>query len=216
MEILPFGDRGLLITGIDPMNLDSLFSHLEKAFILEPAPYFIRRGLDTILVESKSPGIKIDVIRNLLDSWIGDSGLAKNEDNNLKIIEIPCLYDGEDLKALSESLNIDVNTISDMHKNTLWKVALVGFAPGFPYLLPYENKEATNLFQKIARLETPRTSVPAGSVAVAAGMSAIYPSKMPGGWNLIGRTELLLFDAMAATPSLLQTGDIVRFVEVHQ
>ena len=87
----------------------------------------------------------------------------------------------------------------------------LGFAPGMPYLIPKESSAASHLFDQLPRKSNPRTRVPAGSVEVAVGMSIIYPTAMPGGWHLIGKTQIQLFDPTDNSPSLLVPGDLVRF-----
>jgi KipI family sensor histidine kinase inhibitor len=87
---------------------------------------------------------------------------------------------------------------------------MIGFAPGFPYLLGLDPALA------LPRLATPRTRVPAGSVAVGGAQAGIYPRESPGGWRLLGRTPAVLFDAGRAQPALLQPGDRVRFVPIDE
>jgi KipI family sensor histidine kinase inhibitor len=88
-------------------------------------------------------------------------------------------------------------------------VAALGFSPGFGYLTTTDP-----LFAQVARRPDPRRRVPAGSVALAAGMCAVYPSPTPGGWQLIGSTKATLFDSEVRPPNLLVVGDLVQFVEV--
>ena len=127
-----------------------------------------------------------------------------------KEIAIDVDYTGEDLKSASALLGMTASELIKVHQETIWEVALIGFAPGFPYLVPLNETRLDNL----PRLETPRERVPAGAVAIAAGMSCVYPSAMPGGWQLIGTTTAKLFDATNnKNPSLLSAGDIVRFRE---
>jgi KipI family sensor histidine kinase inhibitor len=114
-------------------------------------------------------------------------------------------YDGEDLPAIAQTLGIDRERVIELHCAPTYTVAFMGFAPGFPYLigLPPE--------LELPRLVTPRVDVPAGSVAVAAAYCGIYPRSSPGGWNLLGRTDVTLFDADHHPPALLAPGDQVRF-----
>jgi KipI family sensor histidine kinase inhibitor len=118
---------------------------------------------------------------------------------------------GLDNSSLSEKLNLPESEIIALHTQTIWEVALIGFAPGFPYLVPKNNVEIWN---NISRLSSPRTKVPKGSVALAAGLSAIYPAEMPGGWNVIGTTDFILFDPKLEKPATLTAGDIVEFTEL--
>jgi len=211
MNVALFGDRAVLVSEVDKKDFNHVANWLK--ITLNDEGYEIRKGLDTILVESNFPTVEIeDKVESTLAWFTKDKG-EENKIESSQVIEIPCLYDGEDLETLSKKLNISVDEIITIHKNILWKVALVGFAPGFPYLVPTDESKV-NIFAKASRLDTPRSAVPAGSVAIAAGMSAIYPSQMPGGWNLIGRTQTVLFDATSMTPSLLNVDNLVKFVEV--
>ena len=90
-------------------------------------------------------------------------------------------------------------------------MAFTGFAPGFPYLRAEPHGGAAQRLLDLPRLATPRTEVPAGSVAVAAGYCGVYPRVSPGGWNLLGRTDVVLFDAERDPPALLEPGTRVRF-----
>lgn len=123
-------------------------------------------------------------------------------------IEIPVCYGGEygpDLGAVASHAVSDPNTIVARHAAGTYTVAMLGFAPGFPYLLGLDPS------LHVPRRDTPRTRVPAGSVAIGGGQTGIYPRELPGGWNLIGRTPLVLFDPRREPPCLLGPGDRVRF-----
>ncbi len=122
--------------------------------------------------------------------------------------EIPVCYGGshgEDLPALARHLGLPDEAVVARHAGADYRVAMLGFAPGFPYLLGLDPVLA------MPRRSDPRPRVPAGSVAIGGLQTGIYPADLPGGWHLIGRTPLRLFDAHAGTPSLLAAGDRVRF-----
>jgi KipI family sensor histidine kinase inhibitor len=133
----------------------------------------------------------------------------KSDDNAPRppAITIPVRYDGTDLGTAATALGISPEEVVRKHVATDYTVAFVGFSPGFPYLIAPERVPLLEL----ARLGTPRTEVPAGSVAVAAGYCGIYPRASPGGWNLLGRTEVVLFDPERERPALLEPGMRVRF-----
>jgi KipI family sensor histidine kinase inhibitor len=116
-------------------------------------------------------------------------------------------YDGGDLDAVAATLGISREAVVEVHSGVEYTVAFVGFSPGFPYLVAAEPSQLLEL----PRLATPRTEVPAGSVAVAAGYCGIYPRASPGGWNLLGRTDVVLFDPERERPALLEPGMPVRF-----
>lgn len=117
-------------------------------------------------------------------------------------------YDGADLDRVAETAGIGADEVVELHTGAEYRVAFTGFAPGFGYLtgLPEPLRQP--------RLHTPRTSVPAGSVAVAGEFTGVYPRSSPGGWRLLGRTSAVLFDPRAERPALLAPGDTVRFRSV--
>lgn len=122
-------------------------------------------------------------------------------------VEIPVVYDGEDLADVGTALGCDPREVVRRHTEEDWTVAFCGFAPGFGYLTG-----ATNVWD-VPRRPTPRTSVPAGSVALAGEFSGVYPRASPGGWQLIGRTDVAVFDLDQDPPALLRPGIRVRFVD---
>lgn len=122
--------------------------------------------------------------------------------------EIAVTYDGEDLAEVAASRRVRPQDVAELHSGAEYTVAFIGFQPGFPYLIGLPQELA------VSRLASPRVKVPAGSVAIAEEYTGIYPDATPGGWRLIGRTEVVLFDPASTPPSLLQPGDVVRFVPV--
>ncbi len=118
---------------------------------------------------------------------------------------IPVVYDGPDLDELAALAGMGRSEAIRLHSSASYTVAFLGFSPGFAYLA------GAPAPLHLPRLATPRTSVPAGSVAVAAGMTAVYPQPTPGGWRLIGRTDTAMFDPVRPDPALLRPGDRVRF-----
>ena len=126
-------------------------------------------------------------------------------------VDIPVCYGGDfgpDLGALADHAGLGAAEVIARHAASTYQVAMLGFAPGFPYLFGLDPS------LQMARRATPRTHVPAGSVAIGGVQTGIYPSELPGGWQLIGRTPLTLFDARRDPPSLLMPGDRVRFVPI--
>src|SRR5690606_19723136 len=124
---------------------------------------------------------------------------------------LPVCYEGEaapDLAAVAATLGIRVDELIAAHSGTEYRVYMLGFLPGFPFMgdLPAH--------LRLPRRAQPRVRVPAGSVAIATGLTAIYPWESPGGWHLLGRCPVPLFDARRAAPALLAAGDRVRFTPV--
>ncbi len=126
-----------------------------------------------------------------------------------RTVEVPVVYGGDegpDLEAAAAELGMPTDELVRRHAAPEYTVAMIGFAPGFPYLLGLDPALA------LPRLATPRTAVPAGSVGIGGAQTGIYPRESPGGWRLIGRTPLALFDPAGDPPALLAPGDRVRFV----
>lgn len=124
------------------------------------------------------------------------------------VIDIPVCYDdafAPDLDAVVAHAGLPRQTVIANHTAAVYTVAMLGFAPGFPYLLGLDPA------LHVPRRASPRTRVPAGSVAIGGAQTGIYPRELPGGWNLIGRTPVSLFDPTRDTPALLAPGDRVRF-----
>jgi KipI family sensor histidine kinase inhibitor len=128
-----------------------------------------------------------------------------------RTIQIPVRYGGEhgiDLDAAAAELGLTPAALVERHAAPLYTVAMIGFAPGFPYL------DGLDAALALPRLATPRSRVPAGSVGIGGAQTGIYPRESPGGWRLLGRTPLALFDPAADPPSRLLPGDRVRFVAI--
>ncbi|GMU44714.1 MAG: 5-oxoprolinase subunit PxpB [Xanthomonadales bacterium] len=137
--------------------------------------------------------------------------LAADAPSPSRLVEVPTRYggdDGPDLDAVSQATGLAPARVVELHVAGEYRVAAIGFRPGFPYLL--ELPEALRL----PRRSSVRPRVAAGSVAIAGAQTGIYPGESPGGWHLLGRTELALFDPSRSPPSLLLPGDRVRFVAV--
>jgi KipI family sensor histidine kinase inhibitor len=128
-----------------------------------------------------------------------------------RLVEIPTIYGGaagEDLELVAEVSGLSAGQVVELHASTEYEVFILGFSPGFPYMGIVPDAIA------LPRRPAPRARVPAGTVAIADRQTGIYPVETPGGWNLIGRTELVLWDPFREPPSLLAAGDRVRFVPV--
>ncbi len=126
-----------------------------------------------------------------------------------RCVEIPVVYGGEsgpDLAFVAAHTGLSADEVIRLHTAPSYTVYFIGFTPGFPYL------GGMDVRLTVPRLETPRTRVPAGSVGIAGPQTGVYPLESPGGWRIIGRTQLPLFDVAAHPPSLLSPGDEVRFV----
>jgi inhibitor of KinA len=125
-------------------------------------------------------------------------------------VEIPVLYDGEDLEFVSLRHHLTIDEVISIHTSKIYWIFMIGFLPGFPYMGTVDERIAT------PRKNSPRTRVPPGSVGIAGFQTGIYPQASPGGWQLIGKTPRKIFDANRTPLCLLKPGDSVRFYSIGQ
>ena len=170
-------------------------------------------GLDSVVVQNKTYDVELrHELKLVLEQYTSETEEYFQEQRDSSFIKILIEYNGEDLPRISQLLKTSEKDIIKAHQETLWEVALLGFVPGFGYLLP--SHSPVDYWTQIPRLNTPREKVQQGSVAVAAGMCAVYPNSMPGGWALIGNTQATLFDTKnTQSPTLYKAGDHIKFVE---
>lgn len=143
----------------------------------------------------------------LLEAWLRQ---AAPESVHSQILELPLWYAGEDLGFVAQACGLTKTQVIELHSAVEYRVGVIGFAPGFAYLGELDARLA------LPRRSTPRTRVPAGSLAIAERQTAIYPQASPGGWHLLGRCPWPLFDLRASPPCRLAVGDRVRFVPVDR
>jgi len=167
--------------------------------VIEYVPGFTSITVHYDPTRSDPPGEALARVLAELGEEPGDEGRA---------IEIPVCYGGElgpDLEAVAALHGMTAEAVVELHVAGEYRVHLVGFVPGFPYLGGLDPRLAT------PRRDSPRVAVPAGSVGIGGGQTGVYPIESPGGWHIIGRTPLRLFDARRDPPALLRAGDRVRF-----
>jgi inhibitor of KinA len=139
----------------------------------------------------------------LVEEPSGQAGGSPRDD--ARTIRIPVRYDGEDLKEVADRTGHTPDEVIALHSARDYHVYVIGFVPGFAYLGELEPSLV------LPRRSAPRKRVPPGSVAIAEAQTAVYPFATPGGWHLIGNTDVRMFDSAANEPSLLRVGDTVRF-----
>jgi KipI family sensor histidine kinase inhibitor len=161
----------------------------------------------TVLV-TVDDGLSTAGLRTGLATLSSDVAVPADQPPTSEVIDIEVDYDGPDLDEVAELTGLSRDEVVAAHTGQTWQAGFIGFAPGFAYLSGGDPRLA------VARRTEPRTSVPAGSVALAGEFSAIYPRSSPGGWQLIGRTDAVLFDVDRDPPALLPPGAVVRFVAV--
>lgn len=161
-------------------------------------------GARTLLVPFRPSAVSASALAAELRS----RPLERRATSAVRTVEIPVLYDGADLTEAAELLGWSPEELVRRHTSAAWTVGFVGFAPGFAYLTS-DDPELV-----VPRRASPRTRVPAGSVALAGPYSGVYPRESPGGWQLLGRTDAPVWDVTRERPALLLPGDEVRFVSV--
>jgi KipI family sensor histidine kinase inhibitor len=188
MDVTRFGEDGWLITADDPV---ALAAAIDARQLDDVVP-----GQHHVLLRGSSSAVEA-VLANLPDQ--PPRSAQRNP------VTLPARWDGPDLDDVARRAGMTATAVVEALQQTTLTVAFCGFAPGFGYL--------TGLDQRlhIPRRDRPRPNVPAGSIAIAAGYCAVYPTSSPGGWHLVGHCEALLFSPERANPSLLQPGDTVRF-----
>jgi KipI family sensor histidine kinase inhibitor len=196
MKVRRAGDAALLIETEAPHRLNAAVRALGRPEIVDVVP-----GARTVLVTA-APGT--DLAR--LGALLGDLTLPETSATGGDPLRVPVVYDGADLDEVASLTGLSPEQVVERHAASPFVVAYLGFAPGFGYLTGLDES------LHVPRRDSPRTSVPAGSVAIAGPYAAIYPSASPGGWRLLGRTTLRLWDPDREPPSLLQPGTRVRFV----
>ena len=166
----------------------------------------------SILVIYRSDRIRTDELRKHIEE-IGKAASEPITTEAGQLVTLPVWYGAEagpDLKALAESNGLTPDEVVQRHHALEYRVYAVGFAPGFAYLGEVDEAIAW------PRLATPRKHVPAGSVGIADRQTAVYPAESPGGWNLIGRCPVRIFDPMAAVPMPIAVGDRIQFEPISR
>ena len=210
-SLIPFGDSALLIKFGDEIDLsinrhvhalDALLCAKKITGVIETVPAYA-----TLLVYYDPLVLSfaqiVEQVRMKMES------VEENISRESRRIEVPVRYGGEqgpDLEFVAAYHRLSIKETVRIHTSREYIVYMMGFTPGFPYMGKLEDSIAT------PRLETPRTHVAAGSVGIAGAQTGIYPIDSPGGWRLIGRTGLQLFDPQAEAAFLFSPGDIVQFV----
>lgn len=163
----------------------------------------------TLLVRFEPPAnhaVVASAVRSAWAAWAVRPGADRRA--GAPEVTIPVVYDGADLAAVAAHTGLTEREVVAAHTGTSWTVAFCGFAPGFGYLVGGDPRLA------VPRRAESRVRVPAGSVALAGEFSGVYPRESPGGWQLIGRTEAVVWDTRADPPALLRPGVRVRFTRV--
>jgi 5-oxoprolinase (ATP-hydrolysing) subunit B len=196
--VRPYGDAAVLVEVDDPNAILGLRDALtDVAGVDELVP-----GARTLLIRfdarATSPSLLADAVT------AAEHGPVRQHDGGH--VDVDVHYDGADLDDVAAAAGCSVHAVIERHTASEYTVAFCGFAPGFAYLTGLDPS------LHVARMPSPRTSVPAGSVAIAGEFTGVYPRSSPGGWRLLGRTDAPLWDLDRTPPALLTPGTTVRFV----
>ncbi|WP_030343716.1 5-oxoprolinase subunit B family protein [Streptomyces sp. NRRL S-1022] len=203
MRTLPVGDDALLVEVSSGEEAQALHAELLR-----------RRAEGTLRVREIVPAARTVLLDGLAEParWAAELATARVPAvaaHAREPIALPVRYDGPDLAAVAERWGVSAREAARVHAGTEFTVAFCGFAPGFGYLTGLPDR------YHVPRHATPRTSVPAGAVALAGPYTGVYPRSSPGGWQLIGTTDAVLWDHTRVPAALLAPGTRVRFVPVE-
>lgn len=202
MKLMPCADSGLLVELSDMDEVLALYAHLDED-LPDGVVDMVPAAATLLLTIDRSRTDVESLARQVRSIEIGTHHRATTGE-----VEVPVIYDGEDLAEVARLTGLDERAVVEAHTGTPWTVAFCGFAPGFGYMVGGDER------LQVPRRDNPRTRVPRGSVAIAGEFASIYPRESPGGWQLIGRTSLEVWDIDREPPALLMPGTVVRYVEV--
>lgn len=206
MRVLPYGDRALLAE-FDSLEL-ALGAHASWSATPPPGVVELVPGARTVLVRIDPEVIGL----GHAEYWLREHPVTALDLPAGDTITLPAVYDGDDLDAVAAAWGCSVDDVAQRHSDIEWVCAFIGFTAGFGYLVP----AAAVSLPPVPRRATSRPQVPAGSIALAADYCGVYPRASAGGWQLIGRTNAVLWDAERDPPALVTPGTRVRFTEVQR
>jgi KipI family sensor histidine kinase inhibitor len=200
-RVLPCGDGAVLV------EVAGLAEVLPLAAAARELPGLVDvvPGARTVLLLAE-PGADLAGLRRAVLDLPVDADAGDDAEDPEDAVEIPVSYDGPDLEEVGRLTGLGADGVVEAHTSQPWRIAFGGFAPGFAYLAGDDER------LRVPRRDEPRTTVPAGSVGLAGEFSGVYPRASPGGWQLIGRTDAVLWDLDRDPPALLRPGGWVRFV----
>lgn len=214
--ISPVGDRAISIDFgqvIDPTINRHIRQTIERIKelqldgIIELVPTYC-----ALLVEYDAMLYSYSEICNIIEPTL-EEGMTNTTNELVTVVEVPTVYGGEfgpDLRFVASHNHLSEDEVISIHSGTDYLVYMLGFIPGFTYLGGMDPRIAT------PRLSSPRTLIPAGSVGIAGEQTGTYPSDSPGGWQIIGRTPVTMYDMSKAQAALLKAGDYVRYVPIDE
>jgi inhibitor of KinA len=229
MEVTPLGDSAVLVRVAENFE-DSPERALEQVLatqrclaaakipgVIELAPAYTTVALFYDPVHAIDAGAPVEDVFGWMEVRIRDAiskiKARRVQSTSSTVIEIPVCYDEEfgfDLEDVAKRAGVTPDEVVQLHSNAEYRVHCIGFTGGFPFLGGLPSKIAT------PRRETPRKEIPAGSVGIGGKQTGVYTIKSPGGWNIIGRTSLRLFDPTKNPPVRLRVGEKIRFRPINR
>lgn len=218
MKVMALGDSAVLVEFADHLDLptNARIQRLAQAirgqqvpWVRDVVPALVSLAVHVDLV-ALDHGDPIDPVRQLLERCL-DQALAAARSGNL--VRIPICYEAEfglDLDDIGQRTGLSTDEVIQRHLHSDFQVLMVGFAPGHPYL------GGLTPSLSVPRRSAPRVKMPCGAVAIANAQCVVYPFEIPGGWSVVGRTPLRVFDAARERPSLFEPGDRVRFERIDR
>jgi inhibitor of KinA len=220
MRIEPLGDSALLVRVVEEFDPEKSLDAVLRAAralalaaipgVIELAPAYTTIGIffDPARIDG------FDELKTTIEHALqSDLEPARPRAGGGTVVEVPVCYENEfapDLAEVAQHAGLSEDEVVHRHSDATYRVACVGFTPGFPYLSGLPRELAT------PRRATPRKEIPGGAIAIGGTQTGIYPRKSPGGWNIIGRTPLRLFDVERESPALFHAGDQLRFRQISR
>lgn len=214
-KFIPAGDCSLVMefgNSISPKinaNIRNMVKKIDESSI---------KGITEVIPTYRSIQIIYDPMKATYKELIGrlreiESSIDNGDVSSIRIVEIPTVYGGDygpDIEFIAKHNKLTIDEVIQIHTSRDYLVYMLGFTPGFGYLGGMDERIAT------PRLQVPRTKISGGSVGIAGSQTGIYPIDSPGGWQLLGRTPIKLYDPLFTPPVLLNAGDYIRFIPITQ
>lgn len=218
-NISPLSESAIIISfqQIIDEQLNSFIRFLDEQINAKPFRGFVETVpayasltiyFDLLKIPTSKGQTSHDFVKSYVEKLLANLRFENADIDASSVVEIPVMYDGEDLAFVCKETGLSEVEFVRLHTEPLYRVYMLGFLPGFAYLGGMDRRLA------VPRRGSPRLKVPAGSVGIAGEQTGVYPVESPGGWQLIGRTEMPLFTPDDKSLTLIKQGDYVKFVAV--
>ncbi len=214
MQLVPAGPAAILIQFAEKpsQQLSQQLTFFAQAITeqLSPKVLVVTPSWNTLLIQFDLLMTDFNQLAGELDGLLTQLATQQTLAASPKTIELPVWYNGPDLAAVAKACQLSIDEVIRLHSEQAYFVGAIGFSPGFAYLATLPDALV------MPRRSTPRTAVPAGSVAIAEQQTAVYPAQSPGGWHLLGRCPTELVNWHNSSPIIFQVGDRVRFTPISE